>query len=378
MAKADDPAARAASLHEAAIALREAGRYAEGERRCRRAAELFEALEGAASPDLANALVEHGRLLDLLDRHTDAEAAFDRALGILRPFVEPAPGAAGAAAPGDELDPDVRDELMRLHIRGEVGRASAVRARGRLDDAEAACRLALERAEAAWPAGDLLVAEALNALGVVHKFQGRFADAEPLYRRALALVEAGGGDTEQAATLLHNLGGLYHARGDHAGGEPLARRSVELREVRLGRGHPAVAADREAWGALLQGLGRLADAERAYTAALATFESELGPDSLEASSSLAALGSVQHAQGRLDEALVSYRRARAIREARLDPLHYDLGLTLNNLAMLLEDRGERVEARALLTRALAIFTASLGPAHPHTEAVRNNIAALET
>src|SRR3569623_1794532 len=216
MASGEDPAARAVALHEQAIAARLGGRYQEGERACREAAAIFEAVDGPGSADLANALIAHGRLLDRLDRLSAAEA-------------------------------------------------------------EALARRALARAEAAYPGGDHLVAEALNALGMIHKFQGRYAEAEPLYQRALALVPALG-DVEAEATVLHNLGGLCHARGDFAAGEPPARRAVELREAHLGPEHPATAADREAWGALLEGLGRLEEAERAYTSSLATIEARLGRD----------------------------------------------------------------------------------------------------
>jgi len=366
--------ARAVALHEQAIAARLEGRYHDGERACREATLIFESIDGPQSPDLANALIEQGRLLDRLDRLAEAEAVLDRAVAILTP-----PARSSGDDDGDGIAEDdaalIRDELLRLLIGGELARVGVVRARGRLDEAEGLARRTLARAEAAFPEGDHLIAEALNALGMIHKFQGRHAEAEPLYRRALALATALG-DEEAQATLLHNLGGLHHARGDFAAGEPPARRAVELREAQLGPDHPATAADREAWGALLEGLGRLEEAERAYTSSLATFESHQGPDSLEAASSLAALGSVQHAQGRLDDALASYRRALAIREARLPPQHFDIALTLNNLAMLLDDRGAREEARRLLERSLAIFTIALGPQHPHTQAVRKNVAAL--
>ena len=396
MTSGDDPTARAAALHEEAIAARLEGRYQDGERACRQAVEIFAAVDGPDSADLANALIEHGRLLDRLDRLPEAEAALDRALGILDPLVgggplpediemgtlrgfpnPPAMRAAGLSPAALDADDEalVADELRRLLISAELVRGGVVRASGRLDEAEAQCRRALARAEAAFPDGDHLVAEALNALGMIHKFQGRHAEAEPLYRRALAFATAAG-DQEAQATLLHNLGGLCHARGDFASGEALARQAVALREALLGPAHPAVAADREAWGALLEGLGRHAEAESAYRSSLATFETHQGPDSLEAASSLASLGSVQHAQGRLDEALTSYRRALGIRQARLPPQHFDLALTMNNLAMLLDDRGAHEEAHQLLERALAIFTIALGPAHPHTRAVAENVEAL--
>ena len=366
----EERATLAARLHEEAMALREAGTYPAALATCDEAVGLFEDAEGDGSPNLANALIERGRILDGLDRHGDAEAALDRALAILRPLLEP-----GEAA--DALDAESLDELTRLTIRGEVARADVIRKQGRLREGAAACQAALERAEASLPHTDLLVAEALNALGVIYKFAGRFAEAEPLYRRALTIVAANGLDGgEHLATLLHNLGGLAHSRGDFAAGEPLARRSVELRERALGAGHPTVAADREAWGALLEGLGRLPEAERAYRDALGTFEATLGPDSLEAASSLAALASLLQTAGRRDEALRCYERALAVREAKLGPAHFDVGLTLNNLGMLLEELGRRDEARAVLGRAAAIFGTSLGPEHPHTRAATANLAAL--
>jgi len=376
MARRADPAARAVALHEEAIAARAEGRYQQGERACREAASILEEIDGPQSADLANALIEHGRLLDRLDRLAEAEAVLKRAVAILTGILEP---ARRPRHDPDGLAEDdatvVADELRRLLISGQLALAGVVRAAGRLGDAETLARRALARAEAAFPQGDHLVAEALNVLGMIHKFQGRYDEAEPLYQRALSLVTALR-DVEAEATVLHNLGGLCHARGELAAGEPLARRAVELRERLLGADHPMTAADREAWGALLEGLGRLTEAEQAYASSLATFEAHLGPQSLEVASSLAALGSVQHAQGRLDEALASYRRALAIREARLPAQHFDLALTMNNLAMLLDDRGARQEAHQLLKRALTIFTSALGPEHPHTRAVRKNAEAL--
>lgn len=375
----EERAQEAARLHEEAIGLREEGRLAEALSSCARAVELFEEVEGDDSPNLANALIEQGVILDGLDRHAEAEAAIDRALGILRPLVGWGGELEGQRDEGPDeaaVDPETLDDLTRLTIRASVARADVVRKRGRLDEAADACRAALDHAEECLPSDDLLVAEALNALGVIYKFAGRLDDAEPLYRRALAIVEAGGGGPDHLATLLHNLGGLAHSRGDFATGEPLARRSIEVRQAAWSPGHPAVAADREAWGGLLEGLGRLPEAEQAYRQSLQVFEATLGPESLEAASSLSALASVQHTLGRRDEALASYRRALAIREAKLPPSHFDLGITLNNLGMLLEELDRRDDARAALRRAHTILHAGLGPEHPHTRAAAANCDAL--
>lgn len=367
----DDRGDRAARRHEEAIALRERGSYPAAARACDEAVQTFEELEGSASPNLANALIERGRILDLMDRHAEAEAALQRAIEILRASI-----ASEADLDHGALGPEVLDDLTRLTLRGETALVDVIRKRGRLEEAAARAEATLEWAATALPADDPLIAEVLNSLGVVYKFQGHFAKAEAVYQRALRILEGGEPDPNPVATLMHNLGGLAHSRGDFAAGEPLARRAVELREAAYGRSHPTVAADIEAWGALLEGLGQLPQAERAYAEALATFESTLGPASLEVASAASALASVHQSLGRREEALAGYERARAIREAKLGPRHFDLGLTLNNLGMLLQELGRPADARAAIARALAIFEASLGPEHPHTRAAAANLAAL--
>src|SRR5262249_21940351 len=94
--------------------------------------------------------------------------------------------------------------------------------------------------------------------------------APPLAPRAAAGV-LDGADRLTAAGLLHNLGGLAHSRGDAAMGIPLAERGWALRTDALGGGHPDVARDSNALGALYHLAGRYADADRAYRDALAVF-----------------------------------------------------------------------------------------------------------
>ena len=54
------------------------------------------------------------------------------------------------------------------------------------------------------------VAQALNNLAVLYYKQGRYAEAEPLYKRALAIGEkALGPDHPDVATALNNLAELY-------------------------------------------------------------------------------------------------------------------------------------------------------------------------
>jgi Tetratricopeptide repeat len=55
------------------------------------------------------------------------------------------------------------------------------------------------------------------------------ADAEPLYKRALAISEkALGADHPAIAVRLNNLAALYHAQGRYADAEPLAKRALAI------------------------------------------------------------------------------------------------------------------------------------------------------
>ena len=69
------------------------------------------------------------------------------------------------------------------------------------------------------------VATSLNNLAVLYKKQGRYAAAEPLYKRALSIYEkALGPNHPSVATSLGNLAGLYRATGQFLKAQKLERR----------------------------------------------------------------------------------------------------------------------------------------------------------
>ena len=62
----------------------------------------------------------------------------------------------------------------------------------------------------------------LNNLAALYRAQGRYAEAEPLYKRALAIGEKTlGPEHPEVATSLKNLRLLYRAQGRDAEAEPL-------------------------------------------------------------------------------------------------------------------------------------------------------------
>jgi tetratricopeptide (TPR) repeat protein len=75
----------------------------------------------------------------------------------------------------------------------------------------------------------------LNNLAVLYKMQGRFAEAEGLYTRALAIYE--NEISPRDPTLLgslNNLAVLYYDQGRYAKAESLYKRALAMDEKALG------------------------------------------------------------------------------------------------------------------------------------------------
>ena len=70
------------------------------------------------------------------------------------------------------------------------------------------------------------VAQTLNNLANVYRKQGKYADAEGLYKRVIAIREkALGANHPDVATTLNNLANLYHDQGKYADAEGLHKRA---------------------------------------------------------------------------------------------------------------------------------------------------------
>ena len=78
-----------------------------------------------------------------------------------------------------------------------------------------------------------------------------------------------GRDHPDVATSLNNLAGLYCAQERYAEAEPRFKRSLAIREKALGRDHPSVATALENYAMLLEETGRADEAERLNTRAKA-------------------------------------------------------------------------------------------------------------
>jgi tetratricopeptide (TPR) repeat protein len=85
------------------------------------------------------------------------------------------------------------------------------------------------------------LASVLNNLGALYRDQGRDAEAEPLFKRALAIYQkALDPEHPNVATTLDNLAALYRSQGRDAEAEPLSKRGLAIREKTISQTPVAV------------------------------------------------------------------------------------------------------------------------------------------
>ena len=131
--------------------------------------------------------------------------------------------------------------------------------------------------------------------------QGKYAEAEPLHKRSLAIWEkALGKEHPDVALSLNNLAALYDSQGKYAEAEPLHKRSLAIKEKVLGKEHPDVAL--------------------------------FGGQEVLKRVDLNNLAALYDSQGKYAEAEPLHKRSLAIREKVLGKEHPDVALSLNNLA----------------------------------------------
>ncbi len=220
-------------------------------------------------------------------------------------------------------------------------------------------------------------ATALNGHALSLHAIGRFSEAEPLFRQALAIGEKTLGTWHPVYVgRLNNLAELLRETGRPAEAEPLFRQALAIDEKTLGTGHPVYATRLNNLAGLLQETGRPAEVESLFRQALAIDEKTLGTEHPTYAIHLNNLAGLLQETGRLAEAEPLFRQALAIDEKTLGTGHPTYAIHLNNLATLLRDMGRPAEAKPLFRQALAILVAVYGEDHPSTRIVAANLAAL--
>ncbi|MCE9642261.1 MAG: tetratricopeptide repeat protein [Betaproteobacteria bacterium] len=248
---------------------------------------------------------------------------------------------------------------------------------GRLTQAEPILRRALAILEKTQGPDHPDVGAALNNLAGLRKAQGRLAEAESLYLRDLAITEkALGPDHRDVGLSLSNLAGLYLALGRLSEAGQLMQRSLAILEKTLGRNNLSIVLALKTFAEIYRKQGRYAEAEPLYRRSLEILEKAFGPDHPDVALTLSNLAVLHNEQGRYAEAETLHRRALAIQPKALAPEHPDVAVVLNNLADLYREQGRYAEAGPLYRRSLAINEKAFGPDHPDVATNLSNLAVL--
>jgi tetratricopeptide (TPR) repeat protein len=225
-------------------------------------------------------------------------------------------------------------------------------------------------------------ATGLNNLATVYELRGRWAEAEPLYVRSIAIAEEQCGDrpNELLAYRLDNLAMLYESQGRWAEAEPLYMRSIAIAEEQCGNRPNGWLAYR------LNNLAMLYELQERWVEAIPLFErvlaicDELYGDPPDASliTSLDNLARSYKSQWRREEAIPLSERALAIREHLCGDLPDEsLVSSLDNLASLYQLQDRSAEATVLYERALVIQTGLCGDSLRDGKAERSREAPIE-
>ena len=243
--------------------------------------------------------------------------------------------------------------------------------------AEPLYRRALAITESTFGLHDPRLATCVNNLAALLAATNRLIEAEHLYQRALSILEAScGGDHPETATGLNNLAHLLSDTNRQAEAEPLFRRALAVNEARYGDKHPRFAVGLNNLAAVLESTDRPGEAEHLYRRALEINVAIFGEKHHVSATNLNNLAHLLSATNRIAEAEALYRRALEIHESINEESHHEVARVLNNLAHLLFVSDRMPEAEPLYRRALAINEATFGEDHPLVAISLNNFAEL--
>jgi tetratricopeptide (TPR) repeat protein len=156
---------------------------------------------------------------------------------------------------------------------------------------------------------------------------------------------------ELLGRLLHNLGTCSQFQGKYAEAEVLYRESLQLREKVLGPEHPDTLASINNLAGSLYQQRRFAEAEAIDRQTLQLKEKILGPEHPDTLMSMNNFANLLYQQGRFAEAEAIYRRTLQLKKKILGPEHPDTLMSTNNLALSLQQQGKYAEAEAIHQRA---------------------------
>ncbi len=213
------------------------------------------------------------------------------------------------------------------------------------------------------------VASNLNA-------QAKYAQAQPLYEKALEIRRRLLGDIHpHTAGSYNNVAYNLAWQGKYAAAQPLFEKALDVRRRLVGDDHPLTAQIYNNVAYNLDAQGKYAAAQPLYEKALKIRRWRLGDDHPETATSYNSVAANLNAQGKYAAAQPLYEKALEIRRRRLTDDHPETARSYNNLALNLNAQGKYAAAQPLYEKALEIRRRRLTDDHPDSAQSYNNVAA---
>ena len=163
---------------------------------------------------------------------------------------------------------------------------------GRYDEAERLLAGAVRQAETFGP-NDPRLARTLTTQATLYRLLGRYGDAEPLYLRAIGILEKAAGREDAALVgALNDYGFVRQYQGRYTEAGEIYHRALDIAAKSLPQEHPVVATVLTNLASLYQAQGRYAEAEPLYRGALRIAEKTLGADDVVVARALSRLASL--------------------------------------------------------------------------------------
>jgi tetratricopeptide (TPR) repeat protein len=219
--------------------------------------------------------------------------------------------------------------------------------------------------------------DSLNNLAELHRIQGRYSEAKPLYLQTLDIrKKLFGSEHPDIAQSLNNLAALYHAQGNYPAAEELFLEALELWKVCLGEEHFEIATTLNNLAEIYREQGRYLKAEQVHLEALAMRRCLFGDEHPDLAQSLTNLAAIYTSIGRYPDAEQMHLEALAMKTRLFGEGHLDLATSLNNLGKLYDAQGRYLEAKIKYLAALEICKKILGDEHPYMASILSNIAGI--
>lgn len=339
-----------------------AGREAEALAQIRRAIGLMDAVPQPNRPVLGRMLADAGYMAMQSGRTGEAAQFLDRAL----PIVE----QESQLQTDSYVAGTTYAVLAQLRIQqGRMREAQAFAARA------ITAREAHVRALAGRDAAPEELAAAYARLARTHAVAGRVQPAIDAGTRAVALADRGG-DSVALADALMELGNNLRAANRYAEAEPVLVRAVAMAQRTAGAAAPLSVRALTNLGRLQFETGRLRAAEETFERALALETRARGAESGDAAPVLVRIGQTAASLRRYPEAEQTLLRAIALYQRRFGPNHAGLGVALSNLARVYRFTGRADEAEQVLLRAIAIHERAYGAEHQFVAHSRSDLARV--